>query len=123
MQDVFLVEDSHLVLERLESLIATVPGARVSGSASSAEPAIRAILERRPDLVLCDLKLAGGSGFEVLRAVRAAAPEIDVVMLSNFASEPYRRLAAQLGAADFFDKSSEIERVRDLVASRATVHA
>jgi DNA-binding NarL/FixJ family response regulator len=59
----------------------------------------------------------------VLRAVRAAAPQVDVYMLSNFASEPYRRLAAELGARDFFDKSSEIERVRDLVASRASITA
>jgi hypothetical protein len=33
-------------------------------------------------------------------------------MLSNFASEPYRRHAARLGAKDFFDKSSDMERLR-----------
>jgi DNA-binding NarL/FixJ family response regulator len=55
----------------------------------------------------------------VLRAVHRAAPEIDVYMLSNFVSEPYRRLAERLGARDFFDKSKEFERVRDTVARRA----
>jgi DNA-binding NarL/FixJ family response regulator len=119
MQRIFLVEDSPLVLERLEALIDDIPGARVIGTASHATRAIRDILEQRPDLVLCDLKLATGSGFDVLRAVRAAAPGIDVCLLSNFASEPYRRLAAELGAYDFFDKSSEIERVRDAIAARA----
>ena len=34
-------------------------------------------------------------------------------MLSNFAADPYRQLAERLGARDFFDKSREIERVRD----------
>ncbi|MGQ0544184.1 MAG: response regulator transcription factor [Betaproteobacteria bacterium] len=121
MKNVFLVEDSHLVLERLESLINAVPGARVAGSAACAERAIRNILDAKPDIVLCDLKLATGSGFDVLRAVHELAPQIDVYMLSNFASEPYRRLAAELGARDFFDKSSEIERVRDVVAQRAAV--
>ena len=123
MQDIFLVEDSHLVLERLEAMIASVPGARVCGTATHAERAIRGILDEQPDLVLCDLRLATGSGFDVLRAVHAAAPEIDVYMLSNFASEPYRRLAAELGARDFFDKSSDIERIRDLVAERAATVA
>lgn len=121
MQSVFLVEDSHVVLERLESMINAVPGARVTGSAAHAERAIRNILDEKPDMVLCDLRLATGSGFDVLRAVRERAPEIDVYMLSNFASEPYRRLAAELGARDFFDKSNEIERVRDVVARRAQV--
>jgi DNA-binding NarL/FixJ family response regulator len=119
MQRIFLVEDSPLVLARLESLIGAIPGARLSGSASDAARAIHDILDAQPDMVLCDLKLATGSGFEVLRALRAAAPGIDVYMLSNFASEPYRRLAAELGARDFFDKSNEIERVRDVIAQRA----
>jgi DNA-binding NarL/FixJ family response regulator len=123
MQKIFLVEDSHMVLARLETMLASIPGTRVCGTAANAERAIRGILEEKPDVVLCDLKLATGSGFDVLRAVRAAAPEIEVYMLSNFASEPYRRLAAELGARDFFDKSSEIERVRDLVAERAATAA
>lgn len=123
MQKVFLVEDSHLVLARLEAMLAAIPGTRVCGTAAHAGRAIRGILDEQPDLVLCDLKLATGSGFDVLRAVRAAAPQVDVYMLSNFVSEPYRRLATELGARDFFDKSSEIERVRDLVASRAAITA
>ena len=123
MQKIFLVEDSHLVLARLEAMLAAIPGTRVCGTAAHAGRAIRGILDEQPDLVLCDLKLATGSGFDVLRAVRAAAPQVDVYMLSNFVSEPYRRLATELGARDFFDKSSEIERVRDLVASRAAITA
>lgn len=123
MQKIFLVEDSHLVLARLEAMLASIPDTRVCGTATHAERAIRGILEEQPDLVLCDLRLATGSGFDVLRAVHAAAPEIDVYMLSNFVAEPYRRLAAELGARDFFDKSSEIERVRDLVAGRAATVA
>ena len=55
----------------------------------------------------------------VLRAVREQAPEIDVYMLSNFATEPYRRLAADLGARNFFDKSTEMNQVRDVLAKRA----
>lgn len=108
-----------MVLARLEALIGAIPGARVIGTATHATRAIRNILDEQPDMVLCDLKLATGSGFDVLRAVRAAAPGIDVYMLSNFASEPYRRLATELGARGYFDKTNEIERVRDVVAKRA----
>lgn len=119
---VFLVEDSPLVRERLITLLGSVPGARVQGCASEAQAAIRDILACRPDVVVLDLKLAKGSGFDVLRAVHAEAPAIDFYMLSNFASEPYRRLAGKLGARDFFDKSSEFERVREVIARRAAVN-
>jgi DNA-binding NarL/FixJ family response regulator len=117
---VFLVEDSAMVRERLERMLSVVPGARTVGHASGANDAVQEILAAKPDVVVLDLKLAQGSGFDVLRALRERAPEIEVVMLSNFATEPYRRLAAELGARQFFDKSTEFERVRDLIAARAS---
>ena len=119
--EIFLVEDSAMVRKRISDMLAAVPGTHVAGHASSADTAIREILAVKPDLVVLDLKLAEGSGFDVLRAVHERAPGIDFYMLSNFSSEPYRRLARQLGALDFFDKSSEFERVRDIVARRAAL--
>jgi len=116
---VYLVEDSPAVLERLEAMVGTIEGARSVGHASRASDAIKGILAAHPDVVVLDLKLAEGSGFDVLRAVRGAAPEVDVYMLTNFASEPYRRLAERLGARDFFDKTTEFERVRDTIVDRA----
>ena len=120
MQEIYLVEDSSLVRERLEVMLAEVPQTRVVGHAASAAEAISDILAKMPDMVVVDLKLAQGTGFDVLRALQTRAPEIDCYMLSNFATEPYRRLAAELGARGFFDKSIEFERVRDLAAQRAT---
>jgi DNA-binding NarL/FixJ family response regulator len=115
---VFVVEDSPIVLERIEAMLASI-GTQAVGHAARAEEAIRAILAMHPDAVVLDLKLAEGSGFDVLRAVHERAPDIEIFMLSNFASEPYRRLAERLGATDFFDKSADFERVRAALAERA----
>jgi len=117
--EIYLVEDSSLVRARLAALLEALPGASLVGEADRADTAIRGILALRPDAVLLDLNLAQGSGFDVLRAVCRAAPEVDVYVLSNFTAAPYRALAERLGARGFFDKSHEIERVRDLVAKRA----
>ena len=118
--EIFLVEDSPPVRARLAEMLGAIPGASLVGEASRADAAIRDILAMRPDVVVLDLSLAGGtSGFEVLRAVCREAPEIDFYMLSNFVAEPYRELAERLGARDFFDKSSELERVRELIIERA----
>lgn len=116
---VFLVEDSPLVRQRLETLIAEVPGAEIVGRAARANDAIRDILASRPDLVVLDIQLAEGSGFDVLRELHAQAPELDVVMLSNYAAEPYRQIAERFGARAFYDKSREFESVRDAIAARA----
>ncbi len=120
--EIFLVEDSPLLRSRLAELLGAIPGASIVGEAERADVAIRDILALRPDVVVLDLSLAGGtSGLEVLRAVCRQAPEIDFYMLSNFVAEPYRDLAERLGARDFFDKTTELERVRRTIAERATV--
>lgn len=115
---VFVVEDSALVRERLETLVA-MAGAGNAGCADGASTAIRAILFEQPDIVITDLRLAEGSGFDVLREVHSAAPDIEIYLLSNFATEPYRRIARQLGARDCFDKSTEFRRISDVISARA----
>ena len=119
MKTVYLVEDAPLVRERLLELLQDLPDTSVVGIAARADQAIAEILADRPDIVVLDLRLAQGSGFDVLRAVHEVAPEIDVYMLSSFAAEPTRRLATRLGARGFFDKSTEFERVREAVSAHA----
>jgi DNA-binding NarL/FixJ family response regulator len=118
--EIFLVEDSVPVRARLAAMLDDIPGATLIGEAADADAAIRDILAARPDIVVLDLGLAGStSGFDVLRAVRPRAPEIDFYMLSNFAADPYRQLAERLGACQFFDKSSELDVVRAVITQRA----
>jgi DNA-binding NarL/FixJ family response regulator len=119
MTRVFLVDDSSLIRDRLRAMFAGLSGVEAAGEASGADDAIAAILEQRPEVVLLDVNLAQGSGFDVLRAVRDAAPEIDIYMLSSYAAYPYRELAARLGARDYFDKAREFESVREVLAGRA----
>ena len=121
--EVFLVEDSPPVRARLGEMLSAIPGVTLVGTATHAAEATESILTLRPQLVVLDLSLGGGSsGFEVLRNVRRIAPEIDFYMLSNFSAEPYRQLAERLGARDFFDKTKEFDRVREVVATRAAIH-
>lgn len=113
---VFVVEDSPAIRQRIEALLGEVPGTSVVGHAAGAAEALRDILATRPDLVLLDVQLAEGSGFDVLRELHARAPELKVVMLTNYSSDPYRQIAQRFGARAFFDKTREFERVRDVIA-------
>ena len=116
---VFVVEDSPIVLERLTKMLGAIPDVDVVGHAADVHEAIAGICATRPELVVLDLQLRQGSGFDVLSEVHKREPGIDFYMLSNFASEPYRQHAVRLGALGFFDKSTEFERVREIVARRA----
>lgn len=109
---VFVVEDSAPVRERLLEMLASIEGASCSGSAGTAEEATGKILRGKPDAVILDIGLSHGSGFDVLRALQKDSAGISVYVLSNYSTEPYRRLALKLGAAAFFDKTTQIDELR-----------
>lgn len=115
---VFVVEDTPLIRVRIEEMVAET-GAALAGYAVGVEAAIGAILQARPDLVILDIQLADGTGFDVLRAIRSQAPGVDFYLFSNFDAYPYRQLAERLGARGFFDKSREFDSMRELIAQRA----
>ena len=123
MQKVFIVEDAALIRERLKAALDSIPDVAVVGEASGAPEAIAAILRTQPDVAIVDLRLEQGSGFDVLSALQELEPGIDVYILSNFAGEPFRRRALQLGARGFFDKSTEFERIGELLAERTVAAA
>ena len=99
-----------MLRQRLEAILASIPGAEACGHAAGAAQAIAAIAQAKPDVVVLDIQLQEGNGFDVLRAVGNSAA---VYVRTNFANDAYRRKAESLGARGFFDKSSEFERLRD----------
>ena len=111
------------MLERLQTMLEAIPDTRIVGEATGAEQAIDGILFSEPDVVVLDLELADGNGFDVLRSLRGKCPGVAFYMLSNHASEPYRARARRLGATGFFDKTGEFERVREAIAQRAATVA
>ena len=112
---VFLVEDSPILRERLEGLLASIPGAQPVGHAATAEAAIAGIAGAGPDVVVLDIHLEEGNGFDVMKAVGATRPEVRFYVITNYPNEAYRRKARELGAAGFFDKSSEFSGLREVL--------
>jgi DNA-binding NarL/FixJ family response regulator len=116
---VFLVEDAPLLRERLEAMLKAIPGVQTVGYAAEAEPAVEGILVAGADAVVLDIQLAKGSGFDVLRVLQSRAPQVAVYVLTNFATEGYRKAAERLGARGFFDKSHDIPLLREALAATA----
>lgn len=117
--DVFIVEGSSDVRERLEELVRSIAGARCAGTAGSVDEALGGIRTTRPDAVILDIGISKGHGFDVIRALHSSHPDMPIYVLSNFVLEPYRRLAAKLGASAFYDKSTQIEQLRAVLARTA----
>jgi DNA-binding NarL/FixJ family response regulator len=113
---VYIVEDSPHVREALVELLSDLDDVTVAGQAEDAQGAIAAIPVCQPDFVVLDYQLAGGTGLEVLHAIRESTPESKYIVLTNHATSQHRRICMEAGADWFLDKQNEFERVRDIVA-------
>lgn len=116
---VFIVDDSPAIRIRLAEMLASMDQVSVVGEADSAREAVAGILRMRPDSVLLDLNLMGRTGIDVLRTIHPREPGIVFVVLTNHAEPQYRRACTEAGASYFLDKSSEFDRVREVIAEIA----
>jgi DNA-binding NarL/FixJ family response regulator len=107
MKNIFIVDDSTAIRERLHSAIAEISGALVVGEADSQEEALNMILISNVDIVVLDIQLMQGSGIEVLRQLKKMQPTTKVMVLTNHAYPQFRQECLKLGADGFLDKSKD----------------
>jgi two-component system response regulator RegA len=84
-------------------------------SAANLQEALAVSRAHRPDLAVVDLRLEMQSGFDVLRELRDAQPEMRVVMLTAFGTIPLAVQAMRLGAVDFLTKPLAAEQILEAV--------
>ncbi|MGQ0656907.1 MAG: diguanylate cyclase domain-containing protein [Chromatiales bacterium] len=120
--DVFIADDSRVVRERLVSMLADLDGVRVVGEAGNIKGAVQGIVALRPDTVILDIEMPGGSGLDVLKSIANLSPRPRVIMLTNSPHSAYREECRRAGADFFFDKTLEFERVSQILKMlRSTV--
>jgi DNA-binding NarL/FixJ family response regulator len=108
---VFIADDSQAVAERLADLLEDVPGAELVGQAGDVPEAVQRIQKMKPDALILDLQMPGGSGLDVLRAIRAEYPQLCVLICTNYPYPQFRQQCLSAGANFFLDKSKEFEKI------------
>lgn len=111
IMDILLVDDAESVRKNITRLIKSeVITANIFEAVCCSDAEQQ--LEVRPyDLVLLDIRLPDGSGFELMEKITRSVPLPVVLFISNFTGENFRRKAFELGANGFFDKTSEIDEL------------
>lgn len=116
MKTVYIVDDSQAVRERLVCIISEVDGAALAGATGDPREAVRAICQLHPDAVILDIRMAGMNGIQVLREIKKGQRAPIVIMLTNYPFEQYRRKCTEAGADYFLNKSTEFERINEILA-------
>jgi two-component system, OmpR family, response regulator len=104
-----VVDDEATILELLSGSLRQA-GFEVATAASGAE-AVRAAASWRPDLVLLDVMMPDGDGFEVVRRIRSGGPDVPVIFLTARDEVPDRVTGFALGADDYVTKPFSLDEV------------
>ena len=113
---VFIADDSLVVREHLVTMLDELPRIVTVGQAETVAKAINGILELRPDVVILDIRMPGGSGIDVLQRVKQGEVTPIVIILTNYPYPGYRQKCLQAGADFFLDKSTEFDQIPELLA-------
>lgn len=116
---VLLIDDHTLVREVCARLIAEEPDLRVIAQAADAPAGVQAVEEHRPDVVLLDIDMPGGSAFDAARRMAELSPESRVIFLSAYTYDRYIDEAIRAKAAGFITKDQPSEEMLKAVRTVA----
>lgn len=108
-----IVDDEKPARDRLRSMLAQEAGVTLVGEASRVAEAVEAIGTHRPELLFLDIKMPGGSGFDVLRAIPT---EIMPCTIFTTAYDTFAVEAFSVRALDYVLKPFTSERLREALA-------
>ena len=91
--------------------------------AANAEDGVKAATSRRPDLVFMDIRMPGAGGLEAMKQIRAAVPDITVVVMTAFSTSQTSIEAVKLGAFEYLHKPLDLDDVRHVIDKALTAQS
>jgi DNA-binding NarL/FixJ family response regulator len=113
---VLVVDDHPLMRQGLALLVNQQQDMQVCAEAEEGHAALQAITRQKPDIVILDISLNGPDGLELLKSIRAVAPDLPVLILSMHDEAIYAERALRARANGYIMKQEASDKV--LVAVR-----
>src|SRR5438105_13513862 len=120
MISVAIVEDNKTTREGLETIVNLSSEYRCVCTCSSAEEALRALPQRRPEVVLMDIQLPNMSGVECVAQLKELLPAVQVIMVTVYEDPDRIFRALRAGASGYLLKRAAPEQVLSAIRE---VHA
>jgi len=122
---ILLVDDSELVRRGIKTVLSAEvdPPIRVVGEAGNVAQAVAECLREKPDVVLLDIRLPDGSGFDACRQILQHLPETRVVVLTSYSNDNFVYDAVTSGAQGYLmkeiDPAGLVQALHDVAAGRS----
>ena len=111
---ILIADDEISIRQLIKKLIDPSAPLQIVGEAADGNTAYEMIQEKKPDIVITDIRMPGLNGVELMRKARENGIKVDFILVSGYRDLEYARSAVQLGALDYLLKPinrEELNRV------------
>ena len=108
---IFIVDDSEILRQRLKRLISAVPNTQICGEAGEIDKAVELIKKLTPDVIIIDVQLLDGLGFDVYDQVVSENYKPVTIILTNYPTQQYLKMCNARNIHYFFDKTADFEKI------------
>lgn len=113
---ILIVDDHPLFREGLRQMIDRSADLTVCGEAADATQAMRAIADKKPDLVMVDISLGGSSGIDLIKNIKNKYDDLPVLVVSMHDESLYAERALRAGAMGYIMKHEPAKTVKAAIA-------
>jgi DNA-binding NarL/FixJ family response regulator len=103
---VLIVDDHELLRYGLRLMIGNEPDLEVCGEAADEAKGVAAVRRCRPDVAIIDLALNKGDGVALIKRIKAANPEVQIIVLTMHEERVYGERVLRAGAVGYVNKQN-----------------
>lgn len=112
---IFIVDDHHMVIEGIRSLLQSEKNIEWIGHATNADSCMAFLKKQQPDIILMDINLPDKSGIDLCKEVREKYPSVFVIGLSTFNQQSFIQKMMDNGASGYVLKNATQEELTEAI--------
>ncbi len=112
---ILVVEDSHLMIERIFKLLSKTSPDHVIDTVREISKAQDLLKQNLYDVVILDIRLPDGSGIDLLKEIKSNPDSPTVIIFTGYPFPQYRERCMNFGADYFLDKSTEYQKIPEVI--------
>jgi len=113
---IIIVDDEKMIRE---GLVKTMPwqqmGIEVVGSADNGRTALELAIDKKPHIILTDIRMPKMDGIEFLKRIKEEVPKAKVLIISGYDDFKYAQQALKYGATDYILKPINVEELQKVI--------
>ena len=112
---ILLADDSVLILERLQQMLAGIDQVEIVASLNNGIDALDSLRTFNPDVAILDIRMPGLSGIEFLNTFKKENKSVIFIILTLHSQGYFRQMAINAGSNYFFNKADDFEKISSIV--------